>query len=1120
MSGSYNNGNGAKASNGHGVHVDSVNSSSSSGSSSAPPKKWERVSGQANPKPTPLDLKPTGATREGVANAFERHGQIIHATVKPLPNQHGSDTFSRAKQWGKLKDDIKHLRLADWKALIHTVKSKIKGEKIMDDKTMQMEKVIQLVSNLPSNSKLRVELTNTFLGELWNSLEHPPMLYVGEKFHYRQADGSYNNIMFPQLGAAGTSYSRSVNANVLRPGALPDPELIYESVMKRRDGEYKKHPNNVSSILWYWASIIIHDLFWTDYRDMSKSKTSSYLDLSPLYGSNQAMQDTIRTFKDGKLKPDCFADKRLLGMPPGVGVFLIMFNRVHNHVADNLARINEDGKFMPPSPSLEGEKAEAAWKKYDNDLFQTARLITSGLYINITLLDYVRNIVNLNRVDTTWTLDPRQDTGIDVDTKQGVERGTGNVVSAEFNLCYRWHSCISEKDDKWIQDFYYDLFNKPGKDLSIHELIMGFGKFEGMLPEDPLKRPFNKFERGPDGKFNDDDLVNCISDAIEDPAGSFGARNVPQSMRAVEILGIIQGRRWNVAGLNEFRKHFGLKPYETFEDINKDPGVAESLRKLYDHPDFVELYPGLVAEEHKEPMVPGVGIAPTYTISRVVLSDAVCLVRGDRHYTTDYTPRNLTNWGFNEVQYDLNVNHGCVFYKLFLRAFPNHFTYNSVYAHYPMVTPDENKQILTDLKRAHLFDWSRPTRISKSTEVTSYTAAQNILADKTRFQALWHSGVGKIHAKHPQLAGDAATHDGHRNRISQTLFAGDFVDHVKSFYQRITEQLLTEKSYSLVPGSRLVDLAREVGNLAPTHFASALFGLPLQTKENPKGIYTEHELHSVLAIIALALFTDAEPVKLFPVIEAAKTVGGQLATLVERAVKSPKTKKNDALSALGVEFIKELKKNKLSTEDIAWSHVIPTAAALASSQGELFAQAVDYYLSPNGSSHLIEIQSIAAQPSSAQSDALLLGYVLEGIRLSGSARTHLESLSALSLRTEDGLSDHSFTPGQKVVINASAASKDPTHFPEPETVNPRRPVDKYIHFGAGLHAFLGREVSHAALTEMFRAVFRRKNIRRAPGPQGVLKTVPRADGSVDYLREDWGALTPFPVTMKVMWDDE
>lgn len=106
----------------------------------------------------------------------------------------------------------------------------------------------------------------------------------------------------------------------------------------------------------------------------------------------------------------------------------------------------------------------------------------------------------------------------------------------------------------------------------------------------------------------------------------------------MEILGIEQGRRWNVGSLNEFRKFFDLKPYETFEDINSDPEVADALRHLYEHPDYVELYPGIVAEEAKEPMVPGVGIAPTYTISRAVLSDAVALVRGDRYYTVSIYP--------------------------------------------------------------------------------------------------------------------------------------------------------------------------------------------------------------------------------------------------------------------------------------------------------------------------------------------------------------------------------------------------------------------------------------------------------------------------------------------------
>ena len=71
--------------------------------------------------------------------------------------------------------------------------------------------------------------------------------------------------------------------------------------------------------------------------------------------------------------------------------------------------------------------------------------------------------------------------------------------------------------------------------------------------------------------------------------GSFGANNVPKALRAVEILGMQQARGWGLATLNEFRKFFGLKAHETFEEINSNPEVANNLRHLYQHPDFVEL---------------------------------------------------------------------------------------------------------------------------------------------------------------------------------------------------------------------------------------------------------------------------------------------------------------------------------------------------------------------------------------------------------------------------------------------------------------------------------------------------------------------------------------------------
>ena len=101
----------------------------------------------------------------------------------------------------------------------------------------------------------------------------------------------------------------------------------------------------------------------------------------------------------------------------------------------------------------------------------------------------------------------------------GTPSGVGNQVSAEFNLAYRWHSCISDKDDKWTQELYKKLFGKEAKDISLQELLQGLGKWEHGLPKDPQKRPFADLKRDADGKLPDDELVEILTSAIEDTAG-------------------------------------------------------------------------------------------------------------------------------------------------------------------------------------------------------------------------------------------------------------------------------------------------------------------------------------------------------------------------------------------------------------------------------------------------------------------------------------------------------------------------------------------------------------------------------------------------------------------------
>lgn len=102
----------------------------------------------------------------------------------------------------------------------------------------------------------------------------------------------------------------------------------------------------------------------------------------------------------------------------------------------------------------------------------------------------------------------------------GTPWGVGNQVSAEFNLVYRWHSAISDRDDKWTQAKYREIFGKDARDVSMQELLMGLGKWEHVLHKtDPQQRPFADLERQADGRYPDDDLVRIMTDSIEDTAG-------------------------------------------------------------------------------------------------------------------------------------------------------------------------------------------------------------------------------------------------------------------------------------------------------------------------------------------------------------------------------------------------------------------------------------------------------------------------------------------------------------------------------------------------------------------------------------------------------------------------
>lgn len=732
-------------------------------------------------------------------------------------------------------------------------------------------------------------------------------------------------------------------------------------------------------------------------------------------------------------------------------------------------------------------------------------------------------ILNLNRTDSDWMLDPR------IDIKDGPPQGVGNQVSAEFNLVYRWHSAISQKDENWIKDRYDQMFHgaDPEK-IPLHELLSTLSKWESKLDKDPLKRPFEDLKRNKDHKYEDDDLVRILKEGTEDCANAFGARMIPRIMRSIDILGMQQARSWNLASLNELRQHFGLTKYQKFEDINPDPYVADQLKRLYETPDQVELYPGLVCEDAKDNYLPGSGIMLPYTTSRAVLSDAVALIRGDRFYTTEYHPKALTNWGFNEASSDKSIDHGRVIYKLFYVAFPNHYEENSVYAHFPFTTPKENKTILGKLGREHVYNYDAPKLQPKQETIETYEAAVRVLNDKTTYGVTWGKAMKYLMGppgKDFMLAGDKPKNAASRELMGPAMYIHDWENDVRTFYENKTRELLEDetKVYKLA-GINQVDLIRDIGNIVHVHFCAEMFALPLKTKEHPHGVFTEQELYLVLLSVFVCVFFDVDPEHSFQVHkyahDATQTLG-KLLQLNFDEVKATGTfyrifqlvfgtdtgPQGSKLHGYGKHMIQRLLNSGWPSKELIWGNVLGTAGGMVPNQGQLFSQMVDFYFN-EGKQHWPAIAKLAREDT-PEADEKLMKYMLEGSRLScGSAVMRRINKNHTM---KDGNKTVHLKEGDRLFVNLFKASRDPKAFPHPLKIDLDRPLESYIQFGWGPHKCLGLPIARISLTAVLKVVAQLPNLRPAKGPQGIIKKVSSGiEGYDKYLTEAWDGYLPFP----------
>ncbi|KAI5479247.1 hypothetical protein MNV49_003941 [Pseudohyphozyma bogoriensis] len=939
----------------------------------------------------------------------------------------------------------------------------------LNDRELLLEHGVSLLQSLPPNSAVGSKAANALIGMLWKDLPHPPAAYVGNDSIYRKPDGSSNNRLLPELGKSGTPYSRTVPAVRPKPANLPDPGLVFDCLLKRN--EFKPHPSGLSSMFFAFATCV-HECFQTNVRDQSINDTTSYVDLSTLYGNNEKEQDSIRT-KNGKgtIHNDSLACARLMFMPASVIGVMILFSRNHNHIASRLLQINEKQWYSQDVSKLSPEDQ----LKQDEDIFQKARNINVGWFASIVLGDYVAAILNTYRADSLWSLN----LGGEIKEMGGgrVERGGGNAVSCEFAVLYHWHASLSNGQAQWVEQLFADKIKSPTSEITADEFWGYTGKEIGALREtSPKDWPIHGLKRGADGKFEDRDIANLFKDATAEAAGAFGAHGSPPALKIVEVMGMLQARdKWGVCTMNEFRKYLNLKPFATFEEWNPDPEVAAAARTLYGHVDDLEL------------------------IGRGILDDAVSLVRSDRFLTHDFNVNTLTSWGLASIQKAPGARGGLLG-GLLLTNLPFEFEYNSTYALFPFYTQEAITNILTDLKVFDQYSVSREqARGGHVKSIKTFQACRNIFNDPSKFKVFYNEAILQITENQGFMIGyDDENHNKLKDPFVTAFNPATFSGDIQTYFTTHI-QAAVKKSAVPMPNSPtntcLLDVARDVANVVAVEWVASRFGIPVKTEQNPRGLMTIAELR--MMFVGLFVFSSFNSLA-GRWLEASRDFGMPLS---RRSSRGTAWDDSDDSS----QFYQDLMKAKgtLTIDQLA-AGCLGLAIPACGNLTQQVTLLVDTILRPEYASEAARIAELALN-NDAASDNMLHGY---------------SRVADKAVRVRDGRNVVELDAGQRFIIGTSAAHMDPSAFPDPTKILPNRPKSSYIQLGTGIHECFGEQLSDNALMASIKTIFRLPNLRRAPGRAGSLHPIVSDLAGLEaktYLDQN-SCETPAPVTLQLLFN--
>lgn len=492
----------------------------------------------------------------------------------------------------------------------------------------------------------------------------------------RTADGSFNDLSDPLMGATGTRMGRNVPLEYASAEQEPDlmtpnPRTVSLELMTR---EQFQPATTLNVLAAAWLQFMVRDWFshgksprdnpwripladndpWPE-RPMTIVRTppdptrpasdagmpdtrvnaeTHWWDASQIYGSTKPAQMQVRSGEGGKMKmgPDGLpaidpsferhpAD--VSGFWLGLGLLYTLFTLEHNAICDRL------------------HAEYPSWS--DDDLFDHARMINAALMAKIHTIEWTPGIIS--HPTTTFAMNAnwwglqgerlhrlfgRLSRGEVLSGIPGSEPDHHTApfaMTEEFVAVYRMHPLVP--DD---YDFRSATNGAPIRQAEFPELV---GKYAlGLLHQISLTDLMYSFGIAHPGAITLHNFPRHLQH-FNRPDG------ILQDMAATDIL---RSRELGVPRYTKFRELMHMRPIRTFEELTDNPQWVEELRRVYENDiDKVDLTVGMFAE----PKPQGFGFSDT--AFRVFILMASRRLKSDRFYTSDFTPEVYTPVGMDWI---------------------------------------------------------------------------------------------------------------------------------------------------------------------------------------------------------------------------------------------------------------------------------------------------------------------------------------------------------------------------------------------------------------------------------------------------------------------------------------